>query len=37
MAVESRKVADRVIAIGQPVELVRPKPHRSKEKGLFEE
>jgi hypothetical protein len=37
LAVEARKVADRVIAIVQPVEPVRPKPHRPKVKGLFEE
>ena len=37
VAVEARKVADRVIAIVQPVEPVRPKPQRKKVKGLFEE
>jgi hypothetical protein len=37
VAVEARKVADRVIAIVQPVEPVRPKPQRPKVKGLFEE
>jgi hypothetical protein len=37
VAVEARKVADRVIAIGQPVEPVRPKPQRPKVKSLFEE
>jgi hypothetical protein len=37
VAVEARKVADRVIAIIQPVEPVRPKPQRPKAKGLFEE
>jgi hypothetical protein len=37
MAVEARKVADRVIAIVQPVEPVRPKPQRPQVKGLFEE
>jgi hypothetical protein len=37
VAVEARKVADRVIAIVQPVEPVRPKPQRPKAKTLFEE
>jgi hypothetical protein len=37
VAVEARKVADRVIAIVQPVEPVRPKPQRPKVKTLFEE
>jgi hypothetical protein len=37
VAVEARKVADRVIAIVQPVEPVRPRPQRPKVKGLFEE
>jgi hypothetical protein len=37
VAVEARKVSDRVIAIVQPVEPVRPKPQRPKVKGLFEE
>ena len=37
VAVEARKVADRVIAIVQPVEPVRQKPQRKKVKGLFEE
>lgn len=37
VAVEARKVADRVIAIVQPVEPVRPKSQRPKVKGLFEE
>ena len=37
VAVEARKVADRVIAIVQPVEPVRTKPQRPKVKGLFEE
>ena len=36
VAVEARKVADRVIAIVQPVEPVRPKPQRPKVKSLFE-
>ena len=37
VAVEARKVADRVIAVVQPVEPVRPKPQRPKVKTLFEE
>jgi len=37
VAVEARKVADRVIAVVQPVEPVRPKPQRPKAKTLFEE
>jgi hypothetical protein len=37
VAVEARKVADRVIAIVQPVEPVRPKPQRPKAKTLFDE
>jgi hypothetical protein len=37
VAVEARKVADRVIAIVQPVEPVRTKPQRPKVKSLFEE
>ena len=37
VAVEARRVADRVIAIVQPVEPVRQKPQRPKVKGLFEE
>ena len=37
VAVEARKVADRVIAIVQPVEPVRTKPQRARTKGLFEE
>jgi hypothetical protein len=37
VAVEARKVADRVIALVQPVEPVRPKPQRPKAKSLFEE
>jgi hypothetical protein len=37
VAVEARKVADRVIAIVQPVEPVRLKPQRPKVKSLFEE
>jgi hypothetical protein len=37
VAVEARKLGDRVIAIVQPVEPVRPKPRRPKAKGLFEE
>jgi len=37
VAVEARKVAERVIAIVQPVEPVRQKPQRPKVKGLFEE
>jgi hypothetical protein len=37
VAVEARKVADRVLAIVQPVEPVRPKPQRPKVKTLFEE
>jgi hypothetical protein len=37
VAVEARKVADRVIAIVQPVEPVRQKKQRAKVKGLFEE
>ena len=36
VAVEARKVADRVIAIVQPVEPVRPRPQRPKAKSLFE-
>jgi hypothetical protein len=37
VAVEARKVADRVIAVVQPVEPVRMKPQRPKVKTLFEE
>ncbi len=37
VAVEARRVADRVIAIVQPVEPVRTKPQRPKVKSLFEE
>ena len=37
VAVEARKLADRVIAIVQPVEPVRAKPQRPKAKMLFEE
>ncbi len=37
VAVEARKVADRVIAIVQPVEPVRPRPQRPKVKSMFEE
>lgn len=37
VAFEARKVFDRVIAIVQPVEPVRPKPQRPKVKGLFEQ
>jgi hypothetical protein len=37
VAVGSRKVADRVLAIVQPVGPVRPKPQRPKAKTLFEE
>ena len=37
VAVEVRKVAERVIAIVQPVEPVRPKPQRPKPKSWFEE
>jgi hypothetical protein len=37
VVVEARKVADRVIAIVQPVEPVRPQPQGPKVKGLFEE
>jgi len=37
VAVEARKVADRVIAIVQPVEPVRQKTQRPKVKTLFEE
>ena len=37
VAVEARKVADRIIAIVQLVEPVRPKPQRPKAKTLFEE
>jgi hypothetical protein len=37
VAVEARKVADRVIAIVQPVEPVRPKAQRPKVKSLFDE
>lgn len=37
VAVEARKVADRVIAIVQPVEPVRAKRQRPKVKTLFEE
>ena len=37
IVVEARRVADRVIAIVQPVEPVRPKPQRPKVKSLFEE
>ncbi len=36
VAVEARKVVDRVIAIAQPVEPVRPKPQRPQVKTLFE-
>jgi hypothetical protein len=36
MAAEARKVADRVLAIVQPVEPVRPKPQCPKGKTLFE-
>jgi len=36
VAVEARKVADRVLAIVQPVEPVRPWPQRPKVKSLFE-
>jgi hypothetical protein len=35
--VEAGRVADRVIAIVQPVELVRPKSQRPKVKTFFEE
>jgi hypothetical protein len=35
VAVEARRVADRVIAIVQPVEPVRPKPQRPEPKSLF--
>jgi hypothetical protein len=37
VAVEARRVADRVIAIVQPVEPVRLKARRPREKTLFEE
>jgi hypothetical protein len=37
VAIEARRVADRVIAIVQPVEPVRQQPHRPKVKGLYEE
>jgi hypothetical protein len=37
VAVEARKVAERVIAIVQPVEPVRVKKQRQKVRGLFEE
>lgn len=37
VAVEARKVADRVIAIVQPVEPLRPKPQRLKVNRLFSE
>ncbi len=37
VAVEARRVADRVIAVVQPVEPVRQQPQRPKMKGLFEE
>ncbi len=37
VAVEARKVADRVIAIVQPVEPVRPKAAATEGEGLFEE
>jgi hypothetical protein len=37
VSVEARKVADRVIAIVQPMEPVRPKRQRPKVKSLFEE
>ncbi len=37
VAVEARKIFDRVIALVQPVEPVRPKPQRPKPRGLFEE
>jgi hypothetical protein len=37
VAVEARRVADRVIAIVQPVEPVRQQPQGPKETGLFEE
>jgi len=36
VAVEARKVANRGIALVQPVESVRPKRQRPKVKGLFE-
>jgi hypothetical protein len=37
VAVEGRRVADRVIAIVQPVEPVRPKPKRPEPRSLFGE
>jgi hypothetical protein len=37
VAVEARKVADRIIAVVQPVEPVRLRPQRPKAKTLFEE
>ena len=37
VAVEARKVADRMIAIVQPVEPVRPKPQRPKVRTFFED
>ncbi len=37
IAVEARRVSDRVIAIVQPIEPVRQKPQRPKVKTLFEE
>jgi hypothetical protein len=37
VVVEARRVADRVIAVVQPVEPVRQQPQGPKEKGLFEE
>lgn len=37
VAVEARRVADRVIALVQPVEPVRQQPQGPKVKGLFEE
>jgi hypothetical protein len=36
VVVEARRVADRVIAIVQPVEPVRSQPQGSNVKGLFE-
>ena len=37
VAVEARRLGDRVIAILQPVEPVRVKPHRPEPKSLFDE
>jgi hypothetical protein len=37
IAVEARKLVDRVIAILQPVEPVRQKPQRQRAKGMFDD